>query len=347
MLDDDERAVLGAVKGILARYFPIAGELARIELSDAVLDPPDPRHLCDGPLFVAPWYVSLCVKTSGFDKMETEGALAICDRKRMLDPRIAPYLEGQLMALTTVARAATRELVKRYWAIGYLHCALPLTVLPRDATADTYRRYFLTYPWLGRFLPDRPVIAPPYVRAPAEDYLRDGKVDLPHLWTWIYQHTQRTWDDEAWDDAMIEALPEPVRILASAHTLDAMVGGNGFEVWLSQTRGADIRRAYHALGVLGATKLAALMAGGIALAAHHGAEFAYEKDKSWWRAIRTRRPRDWHEIDGHAPDRTYALLESELVPLSQKYAEAHRDALITSESPGLPRPGVLRRRGNR
>lgn len=346
MLKDDERAVLDALKVMIAAYFPIVGEVARVELVDAAPESPDPRHVCDGPLVVTPWSVGLSVKTASDGKMDSDGELLVCNRRDLLDPRIGPYLEGQLMALTTVAKAATREIAGRCWAIGYLNCLLPLTVLPRGATAEQYRRYFLLYPWLGRFLPERPVLAPPYIRAPAEEYVRDGQVDFDHLCSWIYQQTRRSYDDEAWDEAMIAALPEPVRVLASIHTIHAMVGGGGFEVWLGQALGAEIRRGYHALGVIGATRLVALMARGIALAAHQGAEFVHNGDRGWWRAIQARRPRDWREIDGHEPDRTYALLESEMVPLGQKYAEAHRGALMT-DSPGPPWASVIRRRGSR
>ncbi|MEZ4452970.1 MAG: hypothetical protein R3B09_26155 [Nannocystaceae bacterium] len=339
--------MLDGLKRIVGRHLPIVGELARLDPVDAVPHVPDPRYVCEGPLLVAPGYVSVSVATSGSGKLDTEGELPVCDRARMLDPRVAPYLEGQLLALTTVARSATREVVQRWWAMGYLHCGLPLTVLPRDASADTYRRYFLSYPWLGRFLPERPLVAPPYVRAPVEATTRGGEVDLDGLCTWISHHAQRTFEDHAWDDAMMAALPEPVGVLAAVHEIQAMVGGGGFEVWLGQARGAEIRRAYHALGVVGATRLAALMAAGIVLAAHQGAEFTREPDRTWWRAIQARRPRTWSEIDGHAPDRTYALLESELQPLAQRYAERHRDALITRESPGLPHPSVIRRRGSR
>lgn len=338
MIHDDEQAVLDALKALVSGYFPIVGELCRVELVDATLDPPDPRCRCDGPLFVAPWFVSLGVKTSASDKRDTEGSLTICERGQLLDPRVAACLEGQLMALTTVASSATRAVVQRCWAIGYLNTALPLAVLPRGATRDDYRQYFLTYPWLGQYLPDRPARAPAYVRAPMDEYLRDGKLDVRHLWSWTYRQTPRTFDDVAWDDAMLAALPDSVRTLEAAHLLYSMVGGNGLEVWLSQARGADVRRGHHALGVLGATKLQTLMAMGIALAAHHGAEFCYEDDVAWTRAIRARRPRGWREIDGHEPDRTYALLESELVPLAQKYAEAHRDELIAT-----PRQQPIRR----
>jgi hypothetical protein len=209
---------------------------------------------------------------------------------------------------------------------------------PRTATKDDFSRYFLTYPWLGQYLPDRPARAPAYVRAPAEDYLQDSKVDLHALWRWISRQVPRTFDDLAWDEAMLAALPEPVRVLEAALMVHAMAGGNGLEVWLSQARGADIRRSHHALGVLGATRLQALMAMGIALAAHQGAEFVHEGDAARTRAIKARKPSDWREIDGHEPDRTYALLESELVPLAQKYAETNRDELIAT-----PRQAPIRR----
>lgn len=335
---DEESAALDALRPIFSRYFPIVGELCRIDLADATPDELDPRSRCDGPLFITPWYVTLGVRTSGFDKMDTDGALTVSNRGQLLDPRTAPCLEGQLMALTTVATAATKEIVRRYWAVGYLNTSLPPTVLPRTATKDDFCRYFLTYPWLGRYLPDRPAKAPAYVLAPADECQRDGKLDIHSLWTWIYRQVARTFEDTAWDEAMIAALPEPVRVLEAAHMLCSMAGGNGLEVWLSQARGADIRRAHHALGVLGAAKLQALMTMGIALAAHQGAEFVYEHDAARTRALKGRKPGSWREIDGHEPDRTYALLDSELVPAAQQYAEKHRAELIVA-----PRQAPIRR----
>lgn len=338
MISDDESAVLDIIKVRLADYFPISGELCRIDLVDATLAQPDPRCRCDGPLFVSPWSVSLCVRTAAFDKMDTDGGLAICERGQLGDPRVVPCLEGQLMALTSVARLMTGPLVRRRWAIGYLNASLPLSALPRSATKDDYHRYYLTYPWLGRYLPGRPARAPAYVRAPAELCLRDGGLDVGGLRAWIGRQVARTFEDFAWDEAMIAALPEPVRVLEAVDGIHAMVGGNGFEVWLSQARGADVRRGYHGLGAIGASKLQALMAMGIALAASQGAEFSHEDDAGWARAIKARRPSDWRAIDGHEPDRSYALLESELVPLVHKYAEAHRLELIA-----VPRQEPIRR----
>lgn len=342
MIDDAERAVLDAIGVVLARHLPIVGELCRIDLDDAAPGPPDPRCHREGPLHVTPWGVSLGVRTSAVDKRETAGGLAICERGQLLDPRVIACLEGQLMALTTVARAADREVVRRSWAIGYLAVGLPLAALPRGASGDEYRRYYLTYPWLGRLLPGRPAAAPPYVRAPADEVLRPGGLALDALLCWIGRQVARTHEDFAWDEAMIAALPEPVRVLEAVHLMQAMVGGNGFEVWLSQARGADIRRAHHALGALGATRLRALLAMGVALAAHHGAEFTGEDDVAWVRAVRGRRPGDWRAIDGHEPDRSYALLDSELVPLAREYAEAHRHELIA-----MPRQEPIRRAARR
>lgn len=43
MSSDDEGALLGALKVVIARYFPIAGELCRIELAEPSLVETDPR----------------------------------------------------------------------------------------------------------------------------------------------------------------------------------------------------------------------------------------------------------------------------------------------------------------
>lgn len=252
--------------------------------------------------------------------------MGLCDRAQLRDPRLGDYLEGMLLALRAVLERASAASMD-HWAIGYFTEHPPLDVLGERPTAQQFREYFLTYPWFGRLLPDLPATPPAYELAPFSAASFNGAFDVEALWSWIAQHSRRTFVNAKWDDAMIRALPKPVRTLSAAHILHAMVGGNGFEVYLSQANGPEIRRCYEALGELGAVRLQALMAKGIALAASQGAEFAYTRTREWAQRF-PRAASAWGEIDGHEEDRSYALLKSELVPAAQRYAEKHRAELV-------------------
>ncbi|MGZ3455948.1 MAG: DMP19 family protein [Polyangiales bacterium] len=261
--------------------------------------------------------------TTRSDGRGTEGSLYLFGSDRVEDPRAVPFVTGLFAAL--------RRLIERgspKWANGYLDVRMPIDVLEIGATSDQYRDQFLSYPWLGRLFPERPAKAPPYVRAPERAVTRSGALDLDALFAWVYAHAQRTYDDPRWDDAMIRALPEPVRVLEGLHLIDSMVGGNGFEVFLAQARGAVVRQTYAALEAAGAEQLRELMAAGIGLAAQSGAEFMQERAKKWLEPFEDLAADDWSEIDGHEPDRSYALLGSELRPSALRFAERHRDALV-------------------
>jgi hypothetical protein len=280
-----------------------------------------------GDLQVEEWGVTLPFETMRQDGRGTEGALFLFARDRLEDPRAPAYVSGLLSALRTVIDRATPKSVPK-WAIGYLDVRMPIDVLEPPATEEAYRDAFLSYPWLGRILPDRPKKAPTYVRAPARAIMRDGAIDLDALYAWVHAHSMWTFDDPKWDAAMLRALPEPVRVLQGLFTIESMVGGNGFEVFLLQAKSAVVRDAYTAVAAAGAEKLRELMAQGIGLAARHGAEFMRERGKKWLEEFEDCSVEDWSEIDGRETDSSFALLESELRPCAMRYAERHRDTLV-------------------
>lgn len=275
-----------------------------------------------GSLHVEEHGVWLSLTTTRPDGIDTDGTVFLFARERLDDPRSVPFASGLLAALRRLLEKQPNN-----WAVGYLDVRMPLEVLEVGATADAYRDQFLTHAWLGRFLPERPQKPPPYVPAPAAAVSGGGALELEGLLAWIAAHAQRTYEPR-WDDAMIRALPESARVLEAVHMIDSMVGGNGFEVFLAQARGAVVRQAREALEAIGAEKLAALMGAGIGLAAAQGAEFMNERAKKWLEKFEDRAAADWSEIDGHAVDRSYALLASELRPCALRYAEAHRAALV-------------------
>lgn len=278
-------------------------------------------------LNVDEWSVWLALSTTRHDGRGTEGALYLFAPDRLGDPRAVPFAAGLLAALRAVIERATAESARK-WAVGWLDVRMPIDVLDVDATADDFREQFLTWPWLGRLLPNRPTKPPPFVRAPARAVMRDGALDLPALFAWVNAHAQRTYDDRRWDEAMIGALPAPVRVLQGLWLVESSVGGNGFEVFLLQASGAEVRHVHASLEAAGAKKLARLMGAGIDLAAQHGAEFMRERSKKWLDAFEGLAADDWSEIDGHEPNRSFALIESELRPCALRWAERHRDAVV-------------------
>lgn len=324
--DDTLRSVLGRVQAL----FPIQttrGSLALHE-GDNGEARNDPRMHRVGPLLLTPWEVWLGLRTTTPQGLGTEGSCFLAKAEQVHDPRLAPYAEGMILSLRSILERASDASMEN-WAIGYFDVRLPLDVFGADVTADRVREYFLTYPWLGRLLPSRPAKAPAYVPAPSGAVLHaDGTVDLDRLWLWIGQHTQPRHEDTRWDDAMTRALPPPVRVLAALRTVDSRVGGNGFEVFLAQARGVEVRDAYDALAAVSAECLRELMARGIGLAAKEAAAFTGERAKAWYAPFEGQAAASWPEIDGHEPDRSYALLQSELIPAAERYANAHVGALV-------------------
>lgn len=267
------------------------------------------------------------VETHRHDGRGTEGALFLFGHRRLDDPRALPFARGLLAALSQVIDRATPRTIGQ-WAIGWLDVRMPLEVLTPGATSDAYCAEFLRYAWLGRLLPDRPTKPPPFERAPVEAIVRGNELDLDALFAWIQAQAQRTYEDPRWDDARIRALPAPARVLEGLHLLDAMVGGNGFEVFLAQARGADVRHCLAALEAVDAPRLLHLLREGIALAASQGAEFTNERSRKWLEAFEDPSAHEWSTIDGHEPDRSYALLATELRPAASRFAERHRARLL-------------------
>jgi hypothetical protein len=302
---------------LLEQLFPLRGARGKADLVPA--EPvDDPRWQVHGPLHAGPWSITVALRLSPLDGPTSRLELTVCEPRHLTDPRLPAYVDGWTRGLTTLLHLATYQSANR-WAPGYVDVLLPLEVRPVGASAEDYHADFISYPWFGRLLPERPATPPPYVMPPAEIVVRDGQLDVASLGVWIYRQVARSYSDRKWDAALVKALPEPVRVLDGAQMIDAMVGGNGFETFLGQTDSFRVRQCHAALVAVGAPRLAALMAMGIDLARREGCEFAHERATAWLKPFAGLAPAGgWKDIDGHEPDRTYALLKSELEPAMRR-----------------------------
>ncbi len=123
--------------------------------------------------------------------------------------------------------------------------------------------------------------------------------------------------------------PRTVYFLDLAH---AMLGGQGFEVYLAQQDFEDILGVLEALDTAGCDRLALRMRQGIALCAEQGgAEFLVQVDEEWLedegRPFAEGESPSWSSIDSHEPGGTWWLVEHELAPALDTYVRGHIDEL--------------------
>jgi hypothetical protein len=329
LLDVSERVMLEALSARLATLLPIRGkrigmELAFGDVGFLELLPEADRGEHVGPfcLWKTGTSLGLCTIRDGAPLRGTVSVGTLRDRR---DLRFPAYVEGFVLALRKLVQRENARIVED-WAIGRLDVRPPLGVLPEGTSALRYRDYFLTAPWLGWFVevPAKPLR---WMPAPEEVVVdANGAIDLYELRHWVSRHVPQTYRNRQWDNAMRASVPEPVRVIWSIHWLDAMVGGNGFEVYLSQASGAVMRDMHHALRAIGAVRMLERMTRGIALAARQGAEFMHERGRKWVDAFDDPAP-SWQEID-RGPEGSFELLPSEVLPAAQRYAEAHRASFV-------------------
>jgi hypothetical protein len=328
MTDAPSGHTLDALRTVVERKLPLRFSIGSIEL--ATLDLTEfgaSRCTPIGPFVLFEEALHLALRRTIADEPQDHRVIAtVSAPPHWDDPRWPAYVEGWLDAVATVHEAHSVESLRplrwRPWA-----ASLPVDVLDEGSSAREFSEKFLEYPWLGRLLPSRPSKPPAYERAPRSAVMKGARVDLGRITSWIDHFTERTFVDHRWDDALLKAMPPEVRALDGVAMINAMVGGNGFEVFLAQARGATVRHCFAALKTVGATQLHGLMAEGIALAARQGAEFMNERNTRWVDAF-DRGATSWDAIDGWDPDRTYALIESELMPKASEYADRHQRVLV-------------------
>ncbi len=124
--------------------------------------------------------------------------------------------------------------------------------------------------------------------------------------------------------------PVEPRTVYFLHLADAMLGGNGLEVFLDQAAGEEVTGVLAALEEVGCAGLGQLYREGLAIVAKRG-RGADELDPDWV-AREKRKPRpkawkSWRALDSHEEGGTYALLQSELKPKLEAYLERHRESL--------------------
>ena len=164
-----------------------------------------------------------------------------------------------------------------------------------------------------------------FEKAPREQMLRDGQLDLDALLLWLRAQVNVDWQDAARDEVALAAIPEPARILWLLVIFEGGVYNGGLASFLLQQSAWIIRGCLDALRAVGAQELLALMEAGIPIAARSGAEFVGMRGKggSWWREL----PDDDTSLSA-LDDRSGPLLESELRPRLAEYGGRHQGELI-------------------
>lgn len=320
-------ATLDALNAVVSRVLPLRARHGALELAPIDLEGQGFPVKPVGALLVNEWALSIRLRCTRAARPPHDGEVTLASAERWDDVRLPAFVEGWLAALKVILSSATSESIDR-WVPSSLQPTLPLDLLDEGSNAEEFCRAFLEFPWLGHLLPKRPKSAPRYVLAPRSVVLAADELRLFELWEWIGYFTRQSYVDARWDDAMIKALPDAARALDGVALIHALVGGNGFEVFLDSQRLAVVRHCYESLLAVGATELAAVMRRGIGLAVARGAQFMSERNTGWARSFRAEAAGAWSEVDGHDPDKSYALIESELVPRALAFANRHRDELV-------------------
>jgi hypothetical protein len=129
--------------------------------------------------------------------------------------------------------------------------------------------------------------------------------------------------------AVWPAAPRTIYFLDLAN---AMLGGNGFEVYLAQQCFEDVLGVLEALEDAGCERLALRMRQGIALSAEEGgSEFLVEVDDGWLedngRPLPAGEGRAWERIDSLEEGGTWWLVKHELQPAIERYVREHLGAV--------------------
>ena len=165
-----------------------------------------------------------------------------------------------------------------------------------------------------------------FERAPREQMLRDGRLDLDALLLWIRAQVNVDWRDADSDEAALAAVPEPARVLWLLVIFEGGVYNGGLASFLLQQSAWIIRGCLDALRAVGAQELLATLEAGIPVAARSGAEFVGARGKggSWWKELPAPEASSLSALD----NRSGPLLESELRPRLGEYARRHQGELI-------------------
>ena len=165
-----------------------------------------------------------------------------------------------------------------------------------------------------------------FEKAPREQMLRDGQLDLEALLLWIRAQVNVGWQDAARDEVALAAIPEPARVLWLLVIFEGGVYNGGLASFLLQQSEWIIRGCLDALRAVGAQELLATLEAGIPIAARSGAEFVGVRGKggSWWKEL----PEDDDTSLSALDERAGPLLDSELRARLGDYARRHQGELI-------------------
>ena len=165
-----------------------------------------------------------------------------------------------------------------------------------------------------------------FEKAPPDQVLRDGRLDLDALLLSIRAQVDVGWQDADGDEVALAAIPEPARVLWLLVIFEGGVCHRGLTSFLLQQHAWIIRGCLDALRAIGAQALLATLEAGVAIAARSGAAFVGARGKggSWWKALPEAGDTSLSALD----DRAGPLLESELRPRLAEYGDRHQGELI-------------------
>jgi hypothetical protein len=165
-----------------------------------------------------------------------------------------------------------------------------------------------------------------FEKAPREQMLRAGQLDLEALLLWIRAQVNVDWQDAARDEVALAAIPEPARVLWLLVIFEGGVYNGGLTSFLLQESAWIIRGCLDALRAVGAQELLATLEAGIPIAARSGAAFvgAQGKGGSWWKQLPAPEATSLSALDVRAA----SLPDSELRARLGDYARRHQGELI-------------------
>ena len=165
-----------------------------------------------------------------------------------------------------------------------------------------------------------------FEKAPREQMLRDGQLDLDALLLWIRAQVDVGWQDADSDEAALSAVPESARVLWLLVIFEGGVYNGGLAGFLLQQSAWIIRACLDALRAVGAQELLAMTEAGIPVAARSGAAFVGPRAKggSWWKQLPAPIATSLSALD----DRSGPLLVRELRARLGDYARRHQGELI-------------------
>jgi hypothetical protein len=126
--------------------------------------------------------------------------------------------------------------------------------------------------------------------------------------------------------------PVPARTVYFLDLANAMLGGNGLEVFLGQCAPEDAIGMLAALDEGGCAQLAQRFREALGLIDEQNGELTSYVSEDWLARERRDPPEaarsSWRAIDSWEPGGTYALMKEELAPAIDRYVTRHRSGLV-------------------